>query len=838
MAGLGKAFKNGATRAMVTVMFACGATMSISAVSPASAQPTTTSPGSSELSSSVAQYIPLSDAQSSSGSSSAEPGPGAAVGALDCNSLYSVNHGASTATKISPVDGTRSVAFPILPSGTTYLHNQLGISPTGEYAVYTSYTSSLTQRRIYKYDAITGVTTTGPLADTSVSFTHGAINPATGVFYYGGAEGNGWSFAAYDPATNTSLGKVLTVTGTKPGDNGDIAFNAAGDMFIVAASEVTGTILAVPGPMPTAPSPPRAATVVSPLSTAFAFSNSIAFGPAYGYLYVGGGDGGVWRVDPRTGVANGNLGDIPMTDMGSCFDPFTIGLYKNLPDGRVNPGDQFYLEIVSSGPGNSTTTAGDKVGLQDQVVGPLAIVPTDTTYTFIEAAAGTTDLDDYRTTWECTAQDGTVVGEGEGTTGTVQASREDSGQAFKCVFTNEPAQMRLEKSAEPAEGIRAGDTVTYTYTITNTAGPAINNIAVEELEFTGNPTPAVSCPPGPLAPGASTQCTATYTVTAADVENVCIDNLAVATGTTSATGTVQSNDSEARVCTEQSPQLEIEKSADPSTNLRAGDTVTYSFAVTNSGNLTLHGVEVLDLPDRFTGTGEMSAIECPQDVLVPDETMTCTATYVITDADVAAGFVHNAATATGLDPNGEVVNANESDAEVTTATDCDGSTSSLGCGSLGSAGSAAVGSLGSLGPIGSLGSVGSLGALGSAGSLGALGSAGSSGGGSGLPPAPGPTPEPGPAPGPGPTEPPAPGPTKPPAPGPTEPEHPGPREQAPPAPAPEGSSPEGGGRIDSGLGAEARGDSTSIGLVAGGLALVALAGGVLLVALRRRRPRP
>ena len=56
--------------------------------------------------------------------------------------------------------------------------------------------------------------------------------------------------------------------------------------------------------------------------------------------------------------------------------------------------------------------------------------------------------------------------------------------------------------------------------------------AVTEGSFTGSGTPPVAtCPPGALAPGASVDCTATYTVTQADIDAGSIANTATATGT-------------------------------------------------------------------------------------------------------------------------------------------------------------------------------------------------------------------------------------------------------------------------------------------------------------------
>ncbi len=96
-------------------------------------------------------------------------------------------------------------------------------------------------------------------------------------------------------------------------------------------------------------------------------------------------------------------------------------------------------------------------------------------------------------------------------------------------------------------------------------------------------------------------------------------------------------------------QLGLEKSLlsnadeDRSGTVSLGDTLTYSFVATNTGNVTLTGVTIVDgtLPG-------LSALICtpPQPAtLAPTQTLNCTATYVVTQADAEAGQIDNLATA-------------------------------------------------------------------------------------------------------------------------------------------------------------------------------------------------
>ena len=81
-----------------------------------------------------------------------------------------------------------------------------------------------------------------------------------------------------------------------------------------------------------------------------------------------------------------------------------------------------------------------------------------------------------------------------------------------------------------------------------------------------------------------------------------------------------------------------------------GDEMRYTFAVRNTGNVTLTGVTIVDpLPGIVLDGGPIT--------LLPGETdtTTFTATYSLTQTDVDAGFVENQATTSGTDPFGTLV---------------------------------------------------------------------------------------------------------------------------------------------------------------------------------------
>lgn len=89
--------------------------------------------------------------------------------------------------------------------------------------------------------------------------------------------------------------------------------------------------------------------------------------------------------------------------------------------------------------------------------------------------------------------------------------------------------------------------------------------------------------------------------------------------------------------------------------------VSYSYAVTNTGNVTLDPVSVsggnataapLFVSDSMRA---VSAISCPRTSLAPGQSMTCTATYITTKADLHAGEITNTGTATATPPETSAV---------------------------------------------------------------------------------------------------------------------------------------------------------------------------------------
>jgi uncharacterized repeat protein (TIGR01451 family) len=138
-----------------------------------------------------------------------------------------------------------------------------------------------------------------------------------------------------------------------------------------------------------------------------------------------------------------------------------------------------------------------------------------------------------------------------------------------------------------------------------------------------------------LAPGATINCTATHTISQADLDaghfanTACVDD---------GDGGAQQACATKDVPGTPNPHLAITKTASPASYSTVGQVITYTIVATNDGNVTLHNVTVTD--------PSVSGLDCSPangSSLAPGASMTCTATYVITQADIDAGHHANQA---------------------------------------------------------------------------------------------------------------------------------------------------------------------------------------------------
>jgi uncharacterized repeat protein (TIGR01451 family) len=94
-----------------------------------------------------------------------------------------------------------------------------------------------------------------------------------------------------------------------------------------------------------------------------------------------------------------------------------------------------------------------------------------------------------------------------------------------------------------------------------------------------------------------------------------------------------SNTGTLTVTSVQNPALKIVKSASPITYSTVGQTITYTYTVTNSGNVNIKGpINIID--SHINGP-----ISIPNTDLAPGQSITGTSNYSITQEDINSGSV-------------------------------------------------------------------------------------------------------------------------------------------------------------------------------------------------------
>jgi uncharacterized repeat protein (TIGR01451 family) len=190
-----------------------------------------------------------------------------------------------------------------------------------------------------------------------------------------------------------------------------------------------------------------------------------------------------------------------------------------------------------------------------------------------------------------------------------------------------------------------GEIINYDYVITNTgATPLAGPVLVVDG------SKLVTCPAvntvgnldNYLDMNETITCTAPYTISQADITTASVTNVATAT-----VGGVTSNQSGVTLTLGTPPPsnvLKLAKTSSSATYGQAGETITYTFVITNAGANPLG-------PAQFTVTDNKlgAPINCgpANTTLAPSQSVNCSAPYTITAADVNLANVTNSATASG-----------------------------------------------------------------------------------------------------------------------------------------------------------------------------------------------
>ena len=219
------------------------------------------------------------------------------------------------------------------------------------------------------------------------------------------------------------------------------------------------------------------------------------------------------------------------------------------------------------------------------------------------------------------------------------------------------ARISLEKEASIPDGATVGDSIDYSFTVTNTGTQTLAQVTLAD------PLPGLSdmvfgawpAAEGVLAPGESVEASATVVITQGHLDAGVVENTASVTGTP-AVGSPVSDTDTAVVSVTGTSHITLKKSGALSSSSagKVGDTITFTFVAINTGSLTLSNVEITDPMD---GLGAITYGAWPSvvGVLEPGQSVTATAHYALRATDVTAKRVDNTATVGGKSAQGEVV---------------------------------------------------------------------------------------------------------------------------------------------------------------------------------------
>lgn len=334
----------------------------------------------------------------------------------------------------------------------------------------------------------------------------------------------------------------------------------------------------------------------------------------------------------------------------------------------------------------------------DDAPGPLIAVGDPVRWTYLVTNSGGVNLTDVTVTDDHVSPADIDC---DGTGGNVVAGPLPPGASFTCVATGsgtagqyanvgtatgrDPASVQVEdddpshyygivsgidvvKFSTTAEAVQVGQQIPYSFVVTNTGNSPLTGITVDDV-VTAPSDPAglsaVDCPTSALAGGASMTCTATYTTTQADLDNGSVTDTATATGIPPGTPTqpnpprISSPTSTVTIPVTHTSSLTVLKAMARvgTAPLGAGLRIPYDFLVTNTGNTTLTDIVVTDVQVAPAVQAALSPVECPTRTLAPQQSMTCTATYEVRQADVDNGSLTDTAVATATpaprpdDPN-------------------------------------------------------------------------------------------------------------------------------------------------------------------------------------------
>ena len=212
-----------------------------------------------------------------------------------------------------------------------------------------------------------------------------------------------------------------------------------------------------------------------------------------------------------------------------------------------------------------------------------------------------------------------------------QKSEEVSDDSKVETPVEEAPSYDISKIADKEKVTTAGEEITYTITVTNTGNTILKDLTVRDdmlgidkviSEIKINGTNVIS---------------AQYTVTQDDIDKGGVIKNIV---------TVGDKETERDVNVEQNPGYTAVKTADKEKVTTAGEVITYTITVTNTGNTTLKDIAVKD---------DMAGINTKIDTIEVGKSASVTGTYTVKQEDIdKGGKIHNVATVGDKSPERDV----------------------------------------------------------------------------------------------------------------------------------------------------------------------------------------
>ncbi len=320
-----------------------------------------------------------------------------------------------------------------------------------------------------------------------------------------------------------------------------------------------------------------------------------------------------------------SIADTDLSGTESAGDIVTVTF------GVTNTGTATLLDLAVSDAGALTTTCASSM------LTPGATTTCTTTYTLSQ---GDLDSGDF-------SGSATVAGRDAANVSVSDSSLYSLTLVTTAAFDTDLTATLDISVTNPVGGVSPGDTITYTGSVTNTGNVTISSVAAL-TDVSGS----LSCAATALAPGESTDCTATYLLTQGDIDTGSVD----ATGSFSATpaqGADLAAAATADVVLAQEPGLTVVFVSDTPTYSFVGATIGLTVTVTNTGNVTIGDIDVSQ-DMEFSTSVDCGAMPF---LLAPGESLSCTATRTIVQDDLDAGSIAGSAIATGADPSTNPVSA-------------------------------------------------------------------------------------------------------------------------------------------------------------------------------------